>query len=115
MQVNNASLSAQVNPLVQNQTDTQQQSRVAEQLREQQKQQEEQRQQRVERIQVDENAIAVLERENQQRQNVSSNDSQTSYDTPPEQNNTAIATYQSVSSIERRDNVQQLLGVDLFA
>ncbi|NMP31334.1 hypothetical protein HII17_07150 [Thalassotalea sp. M1531] len=124
MQVNNTGLSSQI---VRNQPNSeqlnQQAERAAEQVREQQKQQAEQTQ-RVNRIEVDENAIAVLERENAQRQNSSaqsngsnnqSSDSQTSYDTPPSQNATAIATYQSVNNIERRDNVQQLLGVDVFA
>lgn len=112
MQVNSANYSAQATQLVQQNSENQQQHRVAEHLREQQTQQDEQKQQRVNRLEVDENAIAILERQNQQRQSAASN---TSFDTPTEQNNTAIAAYQSVGNIEQRDNVQQLLGVDLFA
>ena len=39
----------------------------------------------------------------------------TGYDQPNNQNLNAVATYQSVNNIAQRDSVQQLFGVDLFA
>lgn len=68
--------------------------------------------QRIERIEVDQRAISQLEQDAAQRQTDEQNT--TSYDSNSQRNNTAIAAYQSVSSIEQRANVQQLLGVDIY-
>jgi hypothetical protein len=73
------------------------------------------------RFDVDEQAIALIEREQlqpfnnreQQSQNTSSNNS--GYDAPSNQNQSAVAAYQRVDSIAQRDNIQQVFGVDLFA
>ena len=37
------------------------------------------------------------------------------YDRPPAANRTAISAYQTVESLEERDNLEQILGVDLYA
>lgn len=66
-------------------------------------------QQRVNRLEVSDNAISLLEQEKE-----TSNNS-TAYDQPSKKNSTAVSTYQSVNNLEQRENVQQLLGVDIFA
>jgi hypothetical protein len=75
------------------------------------------------RFDVDEQAIALIEREqlqpynngNSQQKNTNSNDYNSRYDAPSNQNQSAVAAYQSVDSIAQRDNIQQVFGVDLFA
>ncbi len=75
------------------------------------------------RFDVDQQAIALIEREqlqpynngSNQQQNTSSNDDNSRYDAPSSQNQSAVAAYQSVDSIAQRDNIQQVFGVDLFA
>ncbi len=66
-------------------------------------------QERVDRLDVDENAITLLEQEQQASGN------STTYDQPSKQNMTAVSAYQAVDNIEKRDSVKQLLGVDIFA
>lgn len=78
------------------------------------------------RFEVDEQAIALLEREQLTPYNNASNQSSNGnnqnanaynggYDAPSSQNQSAVAAYQSVDSIAQRDNIQQVFGVDLFA
>ncbi|WP_085296931.1 hypothetical protein [Cognaticolwellia mytili] len=75
------------------------------------------------RFDVDQQAIALIEREqlqldnngNNQQQTTGSNDGNSRYDAPSNQNQSAVAAYQSVDSIAQRDNIQQVFGVDLFA
>ncbi|MCH2057199.1 MAG: hypothetical protein MK214_11470 [Thalassotalea sp.] len=137
MEVNNASLSSQIAGQLSQTDRNQQQANAAEQARERENR--EQSTQRVNRIRIDENAIAILERENSQQNNPSQqliprdsldsngngrNGSQpggrsegqnASYDRPSARNNSAINTYQAVGGLEQRDRVQQLLGVDVYA
>ena len=141
MEINNTSLSSQVagqlSQIDRSQQQNQQQANAAEQARERENR--EQSTQRVNRIRIDENAIAILERENSQQNNPSQqlipsdsidanvnsrNGSQSggrsegqtaSYDRPSARNNSAINTYQAVGGLEQRDRVQQLLGVDVYA
>lgn len=44
-----------------------------------------------------------------------SGNSNSVFDQPSEQNKTAVSAYQSVGSQEKRESVQQVFGVDLFA
>ncbi len=37
------------------------------------------------------------------------------YDQPSQHNQTAVSTYQSVSNLSQRENIQQIFGVDLLA
>jgi hypothetical protein len=75
------------------------------------------------RFEVDEQAIALIEREqlqpynngSNQKQNTNANDYNSGYDAPSNQNQSAVAAYQSVDSIAQRDNIQQVFGIDLFA
>jgi hypothetical protein len=79
------------------------------------------------RLDIDEQAMALIEREplsaydsgNSSQQSSQHNDQQTSthsgYDTPSSQNKLAVAAYQSVDAIAQRDSIQQIFGVDLFA
>ncbi|MFD2166411.1 hypothetical protein ACFSJY_09030 [Thalassotalea euphylliae] len=110
MQVNNSNLSTQVISNQQQVTPQQQNQQVAERERLQNDQQNSREQQRVNRISIDQNAIAVLDRdrEAQQRNN-------TTYDAPSQRNSRAIGAYQTVDNLERKDSVQQLLGVDIYA
>lgn len=66
-------------------------------------------QQRVNRVEVDEGAISLLEQEKEASGNA------TAYDQPSKKNATAVSAYQAVDNLEQRENVQQLLGVDIFA
>lgn len=75
------------------------------------------------RLDIDDQAIALIEREQLPSSNVNSNrqannqqnNSNSGYDAPPSQNQLAVAAYQSVGSIAQRDNIEQIFGVDLFA
>jgi len=79
------------------------------------------------RLDIDEQAIALIQREQLSTYDSSNNrppDSQQSnqensynsgYDSPSNQNQSAVAAYQSVDAIAQRDNIQQIFGVDLFA
>jgi hypothetical protein len=74
------------------------------------------------RFDIDEQAIALIEREQlqpfnnaSQQQSSGSNNDNSRYDAPSSQNQSAVAAYQSVDSIAQRDNIQQVFGVDLFA
>lgn len=79
------------------------------------------------RLDIDEQAIALIEREqlppsnsrNNEQQSFTPNNQQNSYnsgyDAPSSQNKLAVAAYQSVGAIAQRDNIQQVFGVDLFA
>lgn len=75
------------------------------------------------RLDIDDQAIALIEREQLPSSNVNSNrqansqqnNSNSGYDAPPSQNQLAVAAYKSVGSIAQRDNIEQIFGVDLFA
>jgi len=75
------------------------------------------------RLDIDEQAIALIERELPQPYNNASNQQNVDqknnynsrYDAPSNQNQSAVAAYQSVDAIAQRDNIQQVFGVDLFA
>jgi hypothetical protein len=75
------------------------------------------------RLDIDEQAIALVEREQLPANNSASNSTQNSqnnsynsgYDAPSNQNQLAVAAYQSVDTIAQRDNIEQVFGVDLFA
>ena len=75
------------------------------------------------RLDIDEQSIALIEREQLPASNVNSNrqtnnqqsNNSSGYDAPPSQNQLAVAAYQSVGSIAQRDNIEQIFGVDLFA
>jgi len=79
------------------------------------------------RLDIDEQAIALIEREqsagvdsrNNQSQSNQHNNQQNSYhrayDAPSNQNQLAVAAYQSVNTIAQRDSIEQVFGVDLFA
>ena len=78
---------------------------------------------RTERFDVNEESLALVEQEyqanqsNQANQNNSQNGFQqsTDYDTPSEQNLTAVSAYESVDNLAKKESVQQLFGVDLYA
>jgi hypothetical protein len=74
------------------------------------------------RLDIDEQAIALIERElpssndkNNLQQSNQQNTFNSAYDAPSSQNKLAVATYQSVDNIAQRDNIEQVFGVDLFA
>lgn len=74
------------------------------------------------RLDIDEQAIALIERElpsaygkNNSQQSNQQNSFNSAYDSPSNQNKLAVATYQSVDNIAQRDNIEQVFGVDLFA
>tara|TARA_R110000787_G_scaffold116814_2_gene227129 strand:- start:364 stop:771 length:408 start_codon:yes stop_codon:yes gene_type:complete len=79
------------------------------------------------RLDIDEQAIALIEREqvppsdisnNRQVSNPQSNQQNSynsGYDLPSNQNQSAVAAYQSIDAIAQRDSIQQIFGVDLFA
>ena len=78
------------------------------------------------RLDFDEQAISLIERdqlaqfdsrstEQSNQQNGQSNNSNSGYDSPSNQNQLAVAAYQSVGAIAQRDDIQQNFGVDLFA
>jgi hypothetical protein len=76
------------------------------------------------RLDIDEQAIALIEREqpspygnsnkNAQQSN-QQNSYSSGYDAPSNQNKLAVAAYQSVDTLAARDNIEQVFGVDLFA
>ncbi|MEW6991098.1 hypothetical protein AADZ91_10450 [Colwelliaceae bacterium 6441] len=73
-----------------------------------------------ERLDIDPQAIALVEQDQQLRtkQNAEKNNQnsvQADYDQPPQKNNTAVSTYQSVGNIAQRDTIQQAFGVDVYA
>lgn len=70
-------------------------------------------------IVIDEQAIALF-KENEASQSTQAQPnkeklSSASQDQPSLKNETAVASYQTVSNLAQRESVQQLLGVDLFA
>jgi hypothetical protein len=83
------------------------------------------------RLDIDEQAMALIERQplsaydsgnsSQQspqqspQQNYQQTSTNSGYDTPSSQNKLAVAAYQSVDAIAQRDSIQQIFGVDLFA
>lgn len=70
-----------------------------------------QREIRRQRFDVDQQALAVVEQED--RRNRQQQRDATSYDQPNQQNQTAVAAYESISNLDNRQSVQQLFGVDL--
>mgnify|MGYP003624339464 FL=1 len=79
------------------------------------------------RLDIDEQAISLIERDQlsqfDSRNNLQRNNQQgeqstnynSGYDSPSNQNRSAVAAYQSVGAIAQRDDIQQIFGVDLFA
>ena len=79
------------------------------------------------RLDIDEQAIALIEREQSQlydsrnnaqpsnTQDNPQNSTNSRYDAPPSQNQLAVAAYQSIDAIAQRDSIQAIFGVDLFA
>lgn len=77
---------------------------------------------REERFDVDQQALALVEQEynaqsaqNNNANNTASNQSSTDFDNPSRQNQTAVAAYESVDNQAKKEAVQQLFGVDLYA
>ena len=71
-------------------------------------------------IVVDQQAIALFEKNqleaNALKSNVSDSAfSSTAQDKPSPKNETAVASYQTVGNLAQRESVQQLFGVDIFA
>ncbi|MFT6917970.1 MAG: hypothetical protein ACJA2G_000582 [Cognaticolwellia sp.] len=75
------------------------------------------------RLDIDEQAMALIEREplspydsgKSSQQSYQQTSANSGYDTPSSQNKLAVAAYQSVDAIAQRDSIQQIFGVDLFA
>ncbi len=72
------------------------------------------------RLDVSEQAIALLEQQSQRDQNKpsvknKSSENTAKLDQPSKQNLSAISAYKNVGNLAQRENVQQLLGVNLFA
>lgn len=73
------------------------------------------------RLDIDPEAIALVEQNQQLDANQKSSFSEqqrnysAEYDQPSQSNQTAVSTYQSVGNIAERDNIQQAFGVDLYA
>jgi len=61
----------------------------------------------------DEQAIALFEQ--QKPQTAKASFSSTEQDQPSAHNETAVASYQAVNNLAKRESVQQLFGVDVFA
>jgi len=75
----------------------------------------------LERLSADEHAIAAVEQDFNTRSGTSAHSNSTQfsssagYDLPSSRNQGAVAAYQSVDNLAKRDSVQQVFGVDLFA
>jgi len=76
----------------------------------------------LERLSADEHAIAAVEQDFNTRSKTSAHSNSTQfsssaagYDLPSSRNQGAVAAYQSVDNLAKRDSVQQVFGVDLFA
>lgn len=70
------------------------------------------------RLDIDEQAIALVEHEQSRTLNArhaNADSFQSDYDAPSPRNQSAVAAYQSVDTLAQRENVQQVFGVDLFA
>ena len=65
------------------------------------------------RFEIDQQAIAMVEQGD--RLSTSPPRNNTAYDQPSQQNRSAVALYQSIDNQTKRDQVQNMLGVDLFA
>ena len=77
---------------------------------------------REERFDVDQQALALVEQEynaqagqSNNANNAGQNQSTTAFDNPSRQNQTAVAAYESVDNQAKKESVQQLFGVDLYA
>jgi hypothetical protein len=70
-------------------------------------------------IVIDEQAISLYEQSQEsassQTQPNKEDFSSASQDQPSAKNETAVASYQAVGNLAKRESVQQLFGVDLFA
>ncbi len=126
--VDNQNQVAQQRDRLRVQQETQQAQQSAQQAKEQ-----ELKSNQVNRFDVDEKSLALVEEaqqrtaeagqsnsqlssqtNNQSKQSSKSN-TQTAYDSPSQQNKSAIAAYSSVDNIAQRENIQQVFGVDLLA
>ncbi|PCI63620.1 MAG: hypothetical protein COB35_00865 [Gammaproteobacteria bacterium] len=77
----------------------------------------------VARLDVNEQAIALLDQQavnksglkSENKSGKNSTFANAGLDQPSKQNLSAINTYQSVNNLTQRENIQSMLGVDLFA
>ena len=123
MQVtSNTSYTPQVNPALN--VDTQVRvNQQGEQLlvREQGERTQQQRQndQNQTRFDVDQQALALVEQEQERLSSQANNNASfatsAQYDQPSQRNQTAVAAYQSVNDQQQRDSIAQAFGVDLYA
>ena len=124
MQINNSSTNLTANPLVSGSQSVQNGTAVnraeLERARRQDNQErapEQQSQQLPQRLDIDAQALAVVDE--QFNQQASNNNQSGANNTFVEQNGlrnqTAVSTYQGVENIEQRANIEQLFGVDLYA
>jgi len=73
------------------------------------------------RLDINEQAIALLEQQNANvsgqinLQNKAETSKNAKFDQPSQQNLSAVNTYQRVNNLTQRENIQAMLGVDLFA
>lgn len=118
------SIAAQVNNRVNSVSNQQQTVQRVERELEKNSNQQNQQSQRTERFDVDPQALALVEQEYQNSlsgqfigadNNSANNAVNTAYDSPSEQNQTAISAYQSVDNLAQQESVKQLFGVDLYA
>jgi hypothetical protein len=74
-----------------------------------------------ENIVVDQQAIALFEKNQFEANATKSNESSSTFaaaadkDKPSTRNESAVASYQAVGNLAQRESVQQLFGVDIFA
>ncbi len=125
--VDNQNQVAQQRDRLRVQQETQQAQQSAQQAKDQ-----EQKSSQVNRFDVDEKSLALVEKNqqksaeeqsssqlssqtNNQSKQSSKSTTQTDYDSPSQQNKSAIAAYSSVGNIAQRENIQQVFGVDLLA
>lgn len=71
-------------------------------------------QEQKDRLDIDPQAIELIQRQDAKQPN-QKQAKNTGYDQPNEQNTTAISAYQAVENQSKRDNIQQVFGVDLLA
>ena len=73
------------------------------------------------RLDVNENALALVKEQYSGQNTSSSNTSSANqsnfsqYDQPSKQNQTAVAAYNTVDTLAQRENIKQVFGVNLFA
>mgnify|MGYP007087009144 CR=1 FL=1 len=68
-----------------------------------------------EKNQAEQNQVAVSTQAQQDNGNSFDKGSSASQDQPSAKNETAVASYQAVGNLAQRESVQQLFGVDIYA